>query len=435
MSAGKHWIGIAGLGLAVLSASSLVVAQTPTIEELQAQIEQLHAQIDELKAARSGPASRDVDAVMARVLADAEKRSQLLQTVGFTAGYSGGTFVLQSEDGNFTLRPGFQWQLRHVANFQDDADGWDSDSGFEMRRVKFQADGNLFSKNLTYFLLWTSGINDGTLRLEHAWVKYALTPQWAIRGGQIGHPLFHEQSVSSRRQLAVDRSLANVAITGSSEAQAQAVTLIYTDNPWAVEVGITDGFTSANTSFQDTPTGEWGAFARIEYIVTGERKQYIDFTALNNKQDLLVIGGGLDATGEADRTVYRHTIDVQFENTAGLGLYAAYLGNAINDHGNGSSYNWGIVAQAGYLLDEHWELFGRYGVSVFEDAVVIAGDAEDVFHEFTAGVNYYFRGHSAKFTLDATYLPDGSPANQPGIGILGGLGEQIVIRSQFQLLI
>src|SRR5690606_15279235 len=102
MSAGKHWIGIAGLGLAVLSASSLVVAQTPTIEELQAQIEQLHAQIDELKAARSGPASRDVDAVMARVLADAEKRSQLLQTVGFTAGYSGGTFVLQSEDGNFT---------------------------------------------------------------------------------------------------------------------------------------------------------------------------------------------------------------------------------------------------------------------------------------------------------------------------------------------
>lgn len=414
------------------------MAQTPSVDALQAQIEDLRVQLEQLKAAQSGPDGADVDDVVERVMTDARKRSQFLQTAGFTAGYTGGAFVLQSEDGNFVLRPGFQWQLRHVANFQDGPDGWDTDDGFEMRRVKFQASGNAFSKDLTYFLLWTSGINDGSLRLEHAWVKYALTPEWAIRGGQIGHPLFHEQSVSSRRQLAVDRSLANAAITGASEAQTQAVTLIYSNDPWTMEAGLTDGFVSANTSWLDTPAGEWGGFARVEYIAAGERRQYVDFTAMNNNQDLLVIGGGLDVTGQDDEsntTLYRHTVDIQFENTAGLGLYAAYLGNYVDAHRSGDSYNWGLVVQAGYMLDRNWEIFGRYGLTKYDIAVVMDGDSEDTFHEFTAGVNYYFRGHSAKFTIDATYLPDGSPINQTGIGILGGLGEQFILRSQFQLLI
>lgn len=416
----------------------MAAAQPPSYDELQQQIEDLRALVEALKAQQSGPSSADVDAVVARVMADAEARSQLLQATGFTAGYTGSAFVIQSEDGNFVLRPGFQWQLRHISSFQDTDDGWESDSGFELRRVKFQVDGNVISKKLTYFLLWTSGVNDGNLRLEHAWVKYALSPQWSVRAGQIGHPLFHEQNVSSRRQLAVDRSLANSAITGTNEAQTQALTLIYTDGPLSAEFGVTDGFISANTNFQDTPNGEWGGFARVDYVVTGERKQYADFTAMGNQQDLLVIGGGLDVTGQDDNsntTVYRHTIDVQFENAAGLSLYAAYLGSYVDAHEDGDAYNWGLVAQAGYMIDQRWEIFGRYGLTMLDTPVTSGGESEDTFHEFTTGVNYYFRGHSAKLTIDATYLPDGSPSNQSGIGILSGLGEQIVIRSQFQLLI
>lgn len=415
-----------------------VWAQDPSIETLQRQVADLQAQLDELKSQRSAPPAAEVDAVVARVLADAEQRSRFLQTTGFTAGYTGSAFVIQSEDGNFVLRPGFQWQLRHMSSFQDTDDGWESDSGFELRRVKFQVDGNVISKKLTYFLLWTSGVNDGNLRLEHAWVKYALSPQWSIRAGQIGHPLFHEQAVSSRRQLAVDRSLANSAITGTNEAQTQAATLIYTDGPLSAEFGVTDGFISSNTNFQDTAAGQWGGFARVDYVLAGERKQYIDFTAMGNQQDLLVIGGGLDVTGQDDdsnTTAYRHTIDVQFENTAGLSLYAAYLGNYVDAHSDGDAYNWGLVAQAGYMIDQRWEIFGRYGLTMLDVPVTSGGESEDTFHEFTTGVNYYFRSHSAKLTIDVTWLPDGSPSNQSGIGILGGLGEQFIVRSQFQLLI
>ena len=33
-------------------------------------------------------------------------------------------------------------------------------------------------------------------------------------------------------------------------------------------------------------------------------------------------------------------------------------------------------------------------------------------------MNYYLNGHAAKFTLDVTYLPNGVPRDQDGIGVL-----------------
>ena len=78
-------------------------------------------------------------------------------------------------------------------------------------------------------------------------------------------------------------------------------------------------------------------------------------------------------------------------------------------------------------------------------SVVIVDDdfvtGEDVFNEFTAGVNYYLgkdgsAGHRAKITLDAVYLPDGVPANNTGSGILGsGEEDQFLLRGQFQLVL
>jgi hypothetical protein len=51
-------------------------------------------------------------------------------------------------------------------------------------------------------------------------------------------------------------------------------------------------------------------------------------------------------------------------------------------------------------------------------------------------VNYYLHGHSAKITIDAGWLPNGSPNNQTGIGVLANDGDnEYFIRGQFQLLI
>ena len=48
-----------------------------------------------------------------------------------------------------------------------------------------------------------------------------------------------------------------------------------------------------------------------------------------------------------------------------------------------------------------------------------------MFHEFTVGVNYYSSGHAAKFTVDAVYLPDGTPDNETGIGVLAATSDAV----------
>ena len=52
--------------------------------------------------------------------------------------------------------------------------------------------------------------------------------------GQFTDPAVHEQNVSSRKQLTVERSELDHIITGTSEAYDQAVSLLYIpkDSPW-----------------------------------------------------------------------------------------------------------------------------------------------------------------------------------------------------------
>ena len=56
--------------------------------------------------------------------------------------------------------------------------------------------------------------------------------------------------------------------------------------------------------------------------------------------------------------------------------------------------------------------------------------------ELTIGANYYLFKQHIKFTLDGSWLPDGSPTDQDALGILTDSGHtEYVIRFQFQLAI
>ncbi len=132
-----------------------------------------------------------------------------------------------------------------------------------------------------------------------------------------------------------------------------------------------------------------------------------------------------------------HTVDAQYE-VGPLGLYAAYVGAATdndNDAG-GNWYDWGALAQAGFMVSDKWEVFGRYNFVNLDDDR--SGDNQ--FDEITAGVNYYIEKHTMKFTADVTYLPDGTPltgSTADGIGHLGDDADeqQFLFRAQFQLLL
>lgn len=444
--------GALGLG------GALALAAEPTQQELLSQLQELQAKVAAMEAKQVN--TQDVDSTVASVLADADRRSQLMQVEGFTAGYNKGKFVIQSADGNFTLNPWLQFQFRSVWNMyeqDEDVSGDDddeSDSGYEIARMKFGFAGNVFSPDIQYAFNWDSDTDGGGVYLQDAYVRNRIADAWAIRSGQFKDPVHHEELVSSKRQLAADRSLLNEVLGGGTTGRVQGVSVIYDDGGNVrAEVALHDGANSANTNFQDDFTyfdddgdlievqrPDFGVGGRVEWMVSGDNwAAYEDFTAMGNDSDILVAGAGGDWTQMGDNDVYAHTLDVQWENSGGLGVYAAYvaalteLGDEIG--GEDSFYDMGLLLQAGYMLNEQWEIFGRYDVIVFDDNRLSAAD-EDTFNEITVGVNYYLHGHGAKITIDGFYLLDGTPTSAEDIGILdSGEEDQFGVRAQFQLLI
>lgn len=401
-----------------------------TVKSLQAKV----AQLESKQAQTSYAADKALaDRTVAEVIADAEKRSQLLAEGGLTSGWLKGKPIIQSDDGKFTMSPSFQLQFRGVASYLDEsaATGEDDfDSGFEVRRMKFGLNGKY--AEFDYRFLWVANRSGGGISLEDVEVGYKLNDTMRVYLGQFKDPVHHEELVSSSRQAAVDRSLANELLGGGVLDRVQGVGVSYESGQLFGTVVLHDGANSDNTNYQAGTGSEWGGAVRVEYTVFGDKKQYADFSAMGNKGDMLVIGAGGDITGRASDNLYTYTIDAQWENAAGLGIYGAVLGQTVDGHSSESNdSNFGAIAQVSYMLDAKWEVFGRGGWIHNESA---PSNDDDIF-EITGGVNYYFYGHNAKFTADVTCLPNGSPADS-GLGYRDSGDElQIVGRVQFQLAI
>jgi hypothetical protein len=158
----------------------------------------------------------------------------------------------------------------------------------------------------------------------------------------------------------------------------------------------------------------------------------------------------VDYSEAGDTGTLSHTIDAQYALPNNVSLYAAYIGRYVTDNqgppgtSGGSTdptpgddtYDFALVGQIGYMINPKWEPFVRYDFIRFDSGSVAAGATQDV-HEITTGVNYYLHGHAAKITLDASYLPNGSPISDTGSGVLAteGNSAEFLFRAQFQLLL
>jgi len=401
--------------------------------------------------AKQATNAKDLATTIDSMIRDAERRSQLLATNGGTsAGYDNGFFI-GTDDKAFYFHPWLQFAPRYVANWRDDGKSTSSDDtedGFEIRRMKFGFDGNLFSRDLTYTFIWATDRNSGKPSLEEAWIKYMFADVWGVRLGQIKDPVAHEGLVSSKRLLAVERTYLQDAL-GLGDNFVQGATILYNGNniPLRAEVGFTDGQGSANTDFTNTVTSgtttaktDFGIAGRLEYKALGDWKAYDDFTALGTTKDLLVFGIGGDWTEMGGTDVVLHTADAQYESANGLAIYAAFLGRYVRDGTTpGGSredfYDWGAMGQIAYLFDKHWEVFARYDYTGLDEDALSAGSQGHV-HEITTGLNCYFHGHAMKLTADVTYLPNGAPKGDGGADILPSNDhDELLFRVQFQLLI
>ncbi len=431
-------------GSMALLGSSHVLADDGAAE---AQIRELQVKVAALEN-RSVLANKETAAAIEGVLRDAEHRTQLLGAGDSGAGFDNGFYI---RTGEFSFQPGILFQFRNITDYREDAknsDDSDTQNGFEVRRLRLVLAGNAFSKDLTYRFAWDTNREGGGLYLLDAWVNYKFNPDWGVRVGQIVDPLSHEHQMYPGKVLATDVSVANELIGGALCERVQAVELRYgmygKDNPLNAELAFHDGANSKNTDFTDTKidpvTGndtrtDWGVSGRVEAKAMGNWASYTDFTAVGNKEDLLVFGAAFDVTGATGMNIWSGTADVQWEK-GGLAVYGAlYVRHRDIRGGADNLTDWGGVVQAAYALNQNLELFARYSLVQFDADFV---PDKDTVHELTVGGNYYFvpsMPHAVKFTLDLNYLPNGTPA-LTGLGYQGGTGDdEWVLRGQLQFSI
>jgi len=483
------WTGaLAGLGLVTAAAYA-----EPTQQELMQKINDLQAQVTQLQSNQATQQhqldARDVDATVNSVLNDADSHSMLVDGGGVTAGWDKTKmgFFIASEDGSSLLHPGFVYQFRYDGAWTEGGKGVGTKTanGFENERVKVYADGNLFTKDLTFKIQYTTAktastataesttgtsetittVKGGTFVLDDAYAQYVFAHAVVCDGdlgvklGQFKDPVSKEQTMPDQGSLCVERSLMDDLIGGGLIGpRVQGAGLVLVGNgPLHAQLFFDDGADSVNTDFQQptfttvivpgfTEVVNWGASARVDYKVTGDWSDANRFTAKGDKQDLLVVGFGANATDMTKAMVFIYSADVQFNTMDGkLSLYAAGFGNDINLRGVGAPgnvQNFGLMLQAGYLLTDSLELFARWDVTYLDAEIKSLNNNQNYYNEICTGVNYYLGengswGNHAKVSLDLSYLPEGTPASFADGDILKQTNDkaEFIARLQFQLWI
>ena len=464
------------IALCIASVPVALAQDAPTTRSLTEQNKQLADEVRKLEARVSDLETREERTQEAHqtadaVLKDATYHSEVLSLTSLTAGFAPSAgFVIRSEDGAFSLHPGVLADVRYMTSVRNGLPaggsgevvghgGTDTQSGFDITRLRLTFDGSVY-QNIGYFVQFQD--DQGTsFGLLDAYIAYHFNDSpFTIKAGQFKDPVWHERNLSEARLLAVDRTYDETLLGGGQTSRVQGVSLLYEQDRTRGQLAIHDGYDSINTKFFDagglgagntggagvTPT-DFGVSGRLEYMVIGDRSsnfnpftEYDQFTALGAKEDILVLGGGFDYSQAGNNNVVFHTVDAQYDNTAGLGLYGAYLGTYRDLNSNqgvvpGNYYDPGFVLQASYIVVPKIEPFARFDYT-YLDAGSVTGLTHHDTEEFTVGANYYIHGQNVKFTLDGSWLPNGAPTDSDALGILKDSGHnEFVIRGQFQLSI
>lgn len=428
------------LGAAIL-APSWSWASEETDDDLRARIAEMERQLAAIKQENGDQwmteqRATEIRALVQDVLHDADTRANLLQD-GALAGYNK-NFFLQDAEGNNVLKISGQMQFRYAKSFQDDlapADGDTSRGGFENRRTKLTFEGNVLDPSWDYHITGAFPRDGGSFLLEDAYIKKELSDQWYVQAGQFKLPFLREESMSSKRQLLVERSLVNAEFT---QGRSHAVQLGFQGEKFGFAAAFSDGFNSQNISALVYDT-EYAATARGEFLAAGTWDQFKDFTSWRSDDFGLLIGGALHMEKQENGTLtgpeverFTYTLDASAE-FGGANLFAAFVGNNLDDDATVDLDQWGAVVQGGIFITDDWELFGRYEFGDFD--VIGVEDLSVV----TVGVNKYWNKHNLKWTTDVGIGLDAVNAVWASSGAdwradNGTEDGQIVIRSQLQLL-
>lgn len=204
--------------------------------------------------------------------------------------------------------------------------------------------------------------------LEDAFIRKVFDDNWSIKVGQFKSPFLREELVSSRHQLAVERSLVNQFF---STGYTQGVELTFVNDCFRVMASFNDGGNNANTAStigNSSWGGNWTEYAltgRVEWKAMGSWDQFESMSSPNGSPTGLLIGAAVNwqRGGGADPPAYVDSWTVPGGTMGGIPLQpmnALQYPNNIPVNANDD------VSNLTYTVDAtvHFGGFSLYGAFV-----------------------------------------------------------------------
>ncbi len=441
---------VAGAAALTLTGGSFADNDSDVLNRMQSDIADLQKENKQLLAQVNGDwlteeRADEIRSLVQDVLADADTRASLMAQ-GMTAGYDDGA-VIQSADGNWRLKTNIHMQNRVIYNNQDEGVGGDDDRyGFENTRTKFILTGNVVSQDWIYRITINVGSPAGSdpvfgaddrAGTGDAWIGYKFSDAVTLRVGSMKDRFLREDIVDSMNQLAVERSALNYTFT---TGYTDGVSLDYQGEQFRVSGSFNDGARSGQLSWVGADV-DYSLTGRAEFKFSGDWDQFDDFTSPTGSQTAIMAGAAIHyeeweddpGTGIPNLEILALTADVSME-FGGWNAYAAlvYADTESDDLPFFDDLSpWGFILQGGVMLATDWELYARYEYADYDVTGI-----EDL-GLITVGVNRYFGGHNAKWTLDLMYGVDEVQVapNITGLRTDGPDEDgQFVIRQQLQIV-
>lgn len=321
---------------------------------------------------------------------------------------------LLSESNLSDIKVSVQIQARYQFNSRDDASTTlsspddDLTTGFFLRRTKVGIEGNV-TDNIKAKIKFAFNRDGGSASLEDANATWKINDDVSLKVGQFKPTVLREESLSSAKQLASERSATNETF---NQDFTQGIQLNFGGDSWRGHVGFNDGFGTDGTPFNSSSEADYGVSARAEFLVgDADWSAFKQFTSFRGAASGGMIGAAVhfESAGDTnpsftpttDMTV--GTLDFSWVDD-GWNAYVAGIWRNM-DTGTADLDDYGVIAQGGVFLDDQNELFGRWDAVFPDDA---NGATSEDFNTITIGWNHYMvpESHAAKFTLDVAFYLD-----------------------------
>ena len=368
-----------------------------------------------------------------------------------------GLFNLVGKDSSYTMKIATRMQFLAISNWEsEDGNLINPESNFLIRRARLKFDGFAFSPKLKYKMelglsnrdiSGASEFNRNTPRyILDAVVMWNFYENFELWAGQTKLPGNIERVISSGNLQQVDRSLLNSRFNIDRDLGIQIRHHFNISNTFLVreKVAISQG---EGRNITEGNLGGHQYTARLEFLPFGKFESNQEYSGSDLKREespKLMIAATYDHNNNAvknrsnqgsymanDVGFYETNINTIFIDAMfkykGFSFMAEYADRDAKDpfakNSDGSltgaevQVGKGLNLQTGYLLNNDWEISGRY-TNIELDKNITGKNPES---QYTLGISKYIVGHKLKVQSDISYLS------------LDGSNNELMYRLQFDI--